>query len=203
MLNDVEAIRELRKTGDYMMKYGLAWGNAGNISARTDEDRYVITASGTFLGELEEDDFVECSLVEQAPTERNVKPSKEAPMHRAIYETRPEIQAVLHSSPFYSTLVACSATRLPYNWFVENMYYLEKVERVPFHPPGSEALGQAVRERAKSANILILENHGVLVYDVNPREARMVLHTLEMSCKMKLLSERLGIGMNGLQEETV
>ena len=32
-----EAIRkELQHTGKYMMQYDLAWGNAGNISARTE-----------------------------------------------------------------------------------------------------------------------------------------------------------------------
>ncbi|WJH34025.1 class II aldolase/adducin family protein [Paenibacillus sp. CC-CFT747] len=62
MLKKEEAVRQLREVGRYMMDHELAWGNAGNISARTGEDRYVISASGTFLGELGEDDLVECSF---------------------------------------------------------------------------------------------------------------------------------------------
>lgn len=191
-------IRELQHTGKFMMEYGLAWGNAGNISARTENDRYFITASGTFLGELGDGDLIECDLFGGYYGSEGQKPSKETPMHRAVYESRPEIGAVLHASPFYSTLVACSNLEIPSNLFVETMYYLEKVERVPYFHPGSEALGQGVLEKAKSANILLLENHGVLVYDVNIREARMALQTLEMACKMFVTSKSSGIRLEGL-----
>ncbi|CAG7635719.1 3-oxo-tetronate 4-phosphate decarboxylase [Paenibacillus solanacearum] len=200
---NIESVRqELRSVGKYMMEYGLAWGNAGNISARTTDDRYLITASGTFLGELEDADLVECTLGGQIVEAGGKKPSKETPMHRAIYENRPEIGAVLHASPFYSTLVACSSIDIPSNWFVETMYYLERVQRVAYHDPGSTALGVAVAEKARDANILLLENHGVLVYDVNIREARMALQTLEMACRMLVESRTAGIALNGLSRET-
>ncbi|MCS7461733.1 class II aldolase/adducin family protein [Paenibacillus doosanensis] len=199
---DLESVKqELRKTGKYMMEYGLAWGNAGNISARTTDDRYVITASGTFLGELEASDLVECSLSGEVLESDGKKPSKETPMHRAIYDNRPEIGAVLHASPFYSTLVACSSVDIPSNWFVETMYYLERVARVPYCHPGSTSLGDAVAAKAKEANILLLENHGVLVYDVSIREARMALQTLEMACQMLVTSQTANIKMNGLSRE--
>jgi len=202
-MKDVNIMRqELIKTGKYMMGYDLAWGNAGNISARTDDEHYLITASGTFLGELDETDLVLCSLHSEFQQEGGKKPFKETPMHRAIYENRPEIGAVLHASPFYSTLVACSSVEIPSNWFVETMYYLEKVERVAYHHPGSTALGDAVAEKAKSANILLLENHGVLVYDVSIKEARMALQTLEMACRMLITSQTANIPMNGLSRET-
>ncbi|MGI2328233.1 class II aldolase/adducin family protein [Planococcus sp. YIM B11945] len=193
-------IKELQQTGKYMMNYELAWGTAGNISARTSEDRYMITASGTFLGELESDDLVECSI-SGASAAGGKKPSKETPMHRAIYESRPDIGAVLHSSPFYSTLIACSTAEIPSNLFIETMYYLEKVERVPYFPPGSLELGEGVREKARHANILLLENHGVLVYDVNLKEARMALQTLEMACKMLITSQSSGINLNEIERQ--
>lgn len=194
--------KELQQTGKYMMQYELAWGNSGNISARTDGDRYMITASGTFLGELDDADLIECDLAGNAYAAEGRKASKETPMHRAVYEERPEIGAVLHASPFYSTLVASSDIVVPSNWFVETMYYLEKIERVPYFHPGSEALGEGVRAKAKLANILLLENHGVLVYDTSIREARMALQTFEMACRMLIVSQAAGIGMKGIPAET-
>lgn len=197
-MENYEAIKQdLIKTGKFMMKYGLAWGNAGNISARTNDNRYLITASGTFLGELEPDDLVGCSVSGEYPVQGK-KPSKETPMHQAIYKNRPEINAVLHASPFYSTLVACSNIHVPSNWFVETMYYLERVERVGYHHPGSQALGEAVAEKSGKANILLLENHGVLVYDNSLKEARMALQTLEMACKMLFTAQNAKIEINGL-----
>ncbi|KIL37585.1 fuculose phosphate aldolase [Cohnella kolymensis] len=199
---NIETVRkELQHTGKYMMEYELAWGNAGNISARTEGDRYLITASGTFLGELDDEDLIECDLDGKSYGSAARKPSKETPMHKAVYENRPEIGAVLHASPFYSTLVASSKIEIPTNWFVETMYYLEKVERVPYYHPGSEALGEGVREKAKSANILLLENHGVLVYDTSIKEARMALQTLEMACKMLIVSKSANIPISGLSVE--
>lgn len=198
MLESTEARRQLQAAGRYMMEHELAWGNAGNISVRTGTDRYMITASGTFLGELEDDDLVECSFEGGRLYDADKKPSKELPMHRAIYETRPEIGAILHSSPFYSTMLACTDIELPSDWFVETMYYLERIERVPYHHPGSEALGDAVRTKASKANVLLLDHHGILVYDTSVKEARASLQTLEMACRMLVTARGANIPLRGL-----
>ncbi|MFS0613432.1 class II aldolase/adducin family protein [Lederbergia ruris] len=199
-MNEIK--RQLQEVGSYMMDHDLAWGNAGNISARTAEDHFLITASGTYMGELSMDDFVEyCFDGTRNPQDR--KPSKEIPMHQAIYEERPDIHAILHASPFYSTLIACSDVKIPSGWFVESMYYLERCERVPYHHPGSAALGEAVRGKAAKANILFLENHGVLVFDTSIKEARMALQTLEFACRMFITANGASIPMKQLPENTV
>ena len=199
---DAEMAREeLREAGQYMLAHELAWGNAGNLSVRIAPDRYMITASGTRLGELAADDFAECRLASTVLPEGGRRPSKERPMHEAIYETRPEINAVLHASPFYSTLIACSAESVPANLFVESMYYLERVARVPYRDPGSAELGDVVRDHAAEANVLLLENHGVLVYDTSVREALMSLQTLEMTCRMWLAARGAGITLRELDPD--
>ena len=196
-----EARRALQTAGRYMLDNDLAWGNAGNISARLGPDSYIITASGTRLGELDDGDFVECSFDDQLPGGR--KPSKETPMHRAIYQQRPEIGAVLHASPFYSTLVACAEIELPVDLIVEDMYYLERIAHVNYFHPGSTALGDAVGAKARQANILLLDNHGVLVYDTSIQEALMGLHTLEMVCRMVITARSAGLELRPLPATTV
>lgn len=194
--------QQLRDVGQYMMNNDLAWGNAGNISAKTSDHKFLITAGGTYMGDLQPGDFVECSLDGQTDS-KDKKPSKEVPMHTAIYEERPDIQAVLHASPFYSTLIASSKVDIPSEYFIESMYYLERMERVAYHHPGSQSLGDAVREKAKKANILLLENHGVLVYDTSIQEARMALQTLEFACRMFITARSAGIELDKLPEKTV
>ena len=196
-----EARQQLKAVGRSMLANELAWGNAGNISARLSSERYLITASGTHLGELEDSDFAECTFDGPLPGSR--KPSKETPMHRAIYEQRPEIGAILHASPFHSTLIACADLPLPADWFVEDMYYLERVERVRYFHPGSAELGEVVRAKARQANILLLENHGVLVYDTSIQEALMGLQTLEMVCRMLITSRSAGLQLRSLPSPTV
>lgn len=196
-----EAREQLQAAGRYLLANDLAWGNAGNISARLGPDCYLITASGTRLGDLGDDDFVECSFSRPLPGDR--KPSKETPMHRAVYEQRPEVGAVLHTSPFYSTLFACADIAIPADLFVEDMYYLERVERVAYFHPGTASLGEAVRAKAPGANILLLENHGVLVYDTSIREALMGLQTLEMVCRMAITARSAGLKLRSLPASTV
>ncbi|MCM3717781.1 class II aldolase/adducin family protein [Fictibacillus phosphorivorans] len=202
MIVETNQVRgQLQQVGRYMMGNNLAWGTAGNISARTSEESLLITASGTYLGELAEHDFVECTFDKSEGYKR--KPSKELPMHRAIYEERPDISAVLHASPFYSTLVACSNLEVKNDLFIESMYYLERVERVAYHHPGSNNLAEAVRKKAKSANVLLLENHGVLVFDTNIKEAIMALETLEMACKMHIKVNHDKIRLQPLSNKTI
>jgi ribulose-5-phosphate 4-epimerase/fuculose-1-phosphate aldolase len=204
-MSDTDTIRqELQAAGRYLLANELAWGNAGNLSARISPDRLLVTASGTRLGELADDDFVECPVDATNETTYARKPSKEMPMHRAIYHARPEIKAVLHAAPFYSTLIACAQDiDIPNDWYVENMYYQERVARVPYCHPGSVGLGEAVAEQATKANVLLLENHGVLVYDTSISEALMGLHTLELTCRMLITARSAGINMKPLSSETV
>ena len=199
-----EARRELQAAGRYMLENGLAWGNAGNLSARLSPTRGLITASGTRMGELRDDDFAEFTIGGDEPAAAHGrKPSKEVPMHRAVYQARPEITAVLHGSPFYSTLLACAGGSLPGDLFVEDMYYLERVARVPYAQPGTQALGEAVGAQAPKANVLLLENHGVLVYDTSVREALMGLHTLEMTARMVVTARSAGLSLQALPPATV
>lgn len=203
-MNQSHLIKELQATGKFMMHADLSWGNAGNISARIDEETYLITGSGTFLGELGEHDFAKCKIGSPGQEVKdNIKPSKETPMHEAIYINRPDIGAVLHASPFYSTLVASTKDSFSTNWIVETMYYLEKIERVPYFHPGSQKLGNGVFEKSKLANVLLLENHGVLVYDTNLKEAQMTLQTLEFACKMWVTAKSAGITLREIPQDVV
>lgn len=187
---------ELRKAGHRLMAEQLTWGSSGNISARKDEEHILITASGTNLGDLMPEDFVECPIHGPVPPYEK-KPSKELPFHLAIYRRRPDIGTVLHATPFYSTLIACSNREILRNCFVESMYYLERVERVPFAEPGSEALAERVADKVMKANVLLLENHGVIVCDANIKEALMALETLEMACRMNVTAWSSGLRLIG------
>ncbi len=198
-----KARAELIAAGHYLQDNQLTWGNAGNLSVRTAKDRYLITASGTQLGDLHEDDFVEAGTNDGPQTGYPRKPSKELPMHRAVYEICPDMNAVVHASPFYTTLIACSTEKIPADLFVENMYYLERIARVPYFNPGSADLGEAVRAQVRAANVILLDNHGVLIYDTTIREALMGLQTLEFTCRMLIEARSAGLPLRSLTPHVV
>ena len=197
-----ESIEKLKRAGATMLTSGLTWGNAGNLSVRLDEERFLVTASGTRLGDLQDEDFVECR-VDGTAAAPGRKPSKEVPMHRAVYRARADIHAVLHGAPFYSTLIACTHLEPASDLFVESMYYLERVARVPYRHPGSEALGEAVAARAGSANVILLEHHGVLVFDASVEEAVQAMQVLELACRMQVTAQAAGLPLETLPAETV
>lgn len=195
--------QELMNTGKYLLDTKLAWGTSGNLSARLDDDRMLISASGTYMGDLSDDDFVTFNI-HTSEKEGKRKASKETPMHSGIYKNRPDAHAILHSSPFYTTLFACSEdVTVLSDLFIETMYYLEHVAYVDYHHPGTEELGNAVAQQSTKANIIIMKNHGVIVYDDNLAEASMRLETLEMACKMILKAREAGIPLNRIPEKVV
>lgn len=191
---------ELSRLGQYMLDRKLAWGNSGNISARMASDSMLITGSGTELGQLQPEDLVLVEL-ETMEWKGDLKPSKEIPMHSEIYKRRPDAHVVLHASPYWSTMMSC--TDIPYvsELFVESMYYLERVAYVDYYHPGSQSLGQAVGEACMKANIIMLRNHGVIVFDTSIKEARMALETLEMTSRMILMAHMGGISLQALSAD--
>lgn len=187
-----QAAEQLIELGHYLLDHQLAWGNSGNMSLRLDESTMMITATGTYMGNLQEDDFAIVNIsTGQWLGER--KPSKEIPMHAAIYKRRADANVVIHSSPFWSTLLATSNMKLQSELFVESMYYTENAATVEYCHPGSSELGQAVYEACESSEIIFLKNHGVMVYDDNVKEARMRLETLEMTSRMLVTASSAGI----------
>lgn len=198
----MNAKEQLVQAGQHLFANQLAWGTSGNMSARVNQDVMIITASGTHMGKLSLDDFTQCEIASGKVTGTK-KASKETPMHLGIYRERQEVNAVLHSSPFYATLCACSDMAIDSQLFVESMYYLENIAYVDYFHPGTQELADAITEKAKEANIIIMRHHGVVVFDKNISEAIVRLETLEIVCKMLLQAKASGIQLHRIPEAVV
>jgi len=131
------------------------------------------------------------------------KPSKELPMHLGIYRQREDARVVLHASPPYTTLFACSRETIPAGLFVEAMYYLERVAWVDYAHPGSAELGESVQRAAADAEVIMLRNHGVILFDVSCQEALLRLQTLEMACRLIVEARSAGIRLESIPVPTV
>lgn len=192
---------QIIETGKWIMQKGLTWGTSGNISAR-DGDAIYITASGTVLGDLKENDIIACDLNGKILDGRK-KPSKETEMHLEIYRKCSDVEGVVHVSPFYSTFCACADLKLKTNLFIESMYYDERILRIPYYHAGSIALARAVREVCEQGHVILMENHGVLAYDRSLAECRSCLEVTENVCKMNLMAKMGDIMLLEVEPETV
>lgn len=191
--------QEVIACGRLLLARGLLWGRSGNISHRTGRDTFLISASGTDLGALTAADLVACR-VSSAAYEGSI-PSRETGLHRAIYRSQPGVQAVVHASPFYSSLVACCHVPLRTDLFPEAMAYLQHVAWVPYCHPGSQALAEAVAAQARESDVLILENHGAVALGQSLEEVVLRLETLEFLSRMEVTARASGLTLRYLGEK--
>lgn len=188
MINEEKLKKNLRHYASIAFERGFVWGKSGNISAKVDEDSFIISASGASLGDLHDEDIVHCSIFKNIKY-GSKKPSIESKMHGAVYRTRTDINAVLHSQPFFTTLLACSNIPIDTNLFPEAMFYLGKIDRVTYHHPGSNELAEEVYLKAKNADIIILDNHGAVCSAKSLEEIILKTETLEFLSKLLIYAE--------------
>jgi L-fuculose-phosphate aldolase len=193
--------QQLCALGRYLGERGLAWGTSGNISLRVDDEHFLISASGAWLSRLQPEQTALCSL--SADVFTGAKPSVETPMHRAVYRTRPEAQVVVHVSPPYATLVACSDLRVPTDLNIENIFYVGEVARVPYIQPGTQQLADAVAEAVREHETIILSNHGVIAFHSSIPDVLMRVESFEMSCRILVMARMANIPLNHLPPEMV
>lgn len=192
--------------GRTLQQEGLTWGSSGNLSVRhgSDPEKMVITASGSRLGALEPTDVVTVGLADRRPEPREGRrPSKEHGMHSGIYRTRSKVRCVVHASPPYATFAACTGLELPTRAFPEGMMQLSSIRRVGYQHAGSLALAEAVEEAAEDSDILLLENHGVLIAAETSDDALLWLQTLEFASRLAFMGRSSGIEIRELDAQTV
>ncbi|MGC8784958.1 MAG: class II aldolase/adducin family protein [Armatimonadota bacterium] len=193
--------QQLCEIGHYLGERGLAWGTSGNVSLRVDEERLLISASGAWLGTLTPEQTSLCSL--HGEDFVGAKPSIETPMHRAIYRNRPEAQVVVHVSPLYTTLIACSDMPVPTDLNIENIFYLGRIARVPFLQPGSAQLADAVGEAVREHETVILSNHGVITFHHSVPDVLMRVESFEMTCRLLVIARAANLPLNHLPPDVV
>ena len=162
---------------------GRTTGSSGNISFRLGDSVY-ISGSGTCFGLLKKEEFAVLSL--DGTLKNGVKPSKEWPLHLAIYEQRPDTAAVIHTHGRYAVLWSfmdglderdCIPAHTPYL-----KMKVGRVGVVPYEKPGSKELFAAFEERVPFSDAYLLKQHGAVVPAESITEAFFGIEELEEGC---------------------
>ena len=171
---------------------GMTTTSGGNISIKDDNGDIWITPSGIDKGSLTTNDIV-CMKKDGTKVGQH-KPSSEYPFHKAIYDSRPELKAVIHAHP--PGLVAFSiARKVPdTNVIPQARNLCGEVGFAPYGCPGSEDLGVKIAEEFKNQKYraVIMENHGVVLGGTDMMDAYQRFETLEFCCRTIINASRLG-----------
>ena len=120
------------------------------------------------------------------------RPSSEFPFHRAIYNARPDIRAIVHAHPV--ALVAFSVTniKLDARTIPESYIFLRDVERIP---PGLQYLSPArIDDYVSPKNpAALLENDGVVVVGSSILDTFDRLEVLETTAEAIINSRPIGL----------
>ena len=190
--NAIKDISEkIVKAGRELYNHGLVRGTSGNISARIrGTDTFLIKPSGARMEALKPEELVLVDL-QGYKVRGESKVSMETLMHAAIYRIRKDAQAVVHShAPIATAFGIAKMEILPLQ--IEMFLLLPKgVPLVPFKPPGSKALAEAVQKKIANYDALILENHGIVTVGSTIEEACSLNEMVEEGAKIQLLTKLL------------
>lgn len=161
---------ELRRICLRGWQRGLYSGFNGNASLRVGT-ACLLTCSGAAKGDLGPGDLALVDIATGAVLAGG-KPSSEGAMHLAIYRTRPDAMAVVHTHP--PRLLALGALVPPDDMLRLPIYESELLRGqlgfAPAHAPGTRELADAVAAAAATRDAVWMERHGLCC--VGPSAAR-------------------------------
>lgn len=163
----------------------------GNLSARIDENRILITRSGINKGDITLQDILtidsEGNLLEGVG-----KVSTEAKLHLKVYNNRPDINSVIHCHPIYATAIAASMVEFPNNIFPEVILTLGKIPICKYATPSTKGLAESLNPYVDFANVMLLSNHGAVAVGENIKSAYYRMEKLEHVSKTISIAKSIG-----------
>jgi len=176
---DKDRRAEIASTAVRLQAEGLLSGTAGNISCRTALDRIAITPSGIPYPELRPQDVVVTDL-DGDVVDGERKPSSELPFHLAVYRTRPDVGAVVHTHSPYATVLAVMHKPIPAVHYAIASLRLSEIPVVPYSTFGGAQLAADVESAfAAGGDAVILANHGAIAVARDLEKAAANAATLE------------------------
>lgn len=182
---------EIMQTMDRIYRYRMTTTSGGNLSIRDSSGDIWISPARVDKGNLTRNDIV--CVHPDGSTDGLHPPSSEFPFHKAIYEARPDLRAIVHAHPValiaFSICRKTPETRL----FHQAHSVCGTVGFAPYACPGSEALGASIANSfSEGCDSVILENHGVAVGAQNLARAFERFEAFEFAGKTLIKANQVG-----------
>jgi L-fuculose-phosphate aldolase len=187
--------RKLRKLiceiGRQMYRRGLVVAREGNISARLNANRILITPAGACKGLMLTGDIVVTDLAGSVVSCAG-NPSSEIQMHLLYYRSRPDVLAVCHAHPSTATGFAAAGRTLEETILPEIVSSFGKVPLAAYGTPGTPELAATLEFLVRKHNAILLANHGVVTCGQDLATAYQRMEMVEQFARILLTAELLG-----------
>jgi ribulose-5-phosphate 4-epimerase/fuculose-1-phosphate aldolase len=188
-MSEAKTREDICRFGRSLFERGLTPGSSGNISVRLPDGNWLVTPTNASLGFL--DPARISRLDPQGRLISGDAPTKEIPLHAALYETRSAAQAIVHLHSTHSVAVSMLPEIDPRAVLPPmTAYYLMRVGAtalVPYYRPGDPAVADAIRGLAGQYSAVLLANHGPVVAGDSLEAAVFATEELEETAKLYLL----------------
>src|SRR6201994_4450822 len=166
---------EICRLGRSLFERGLTPGSSGNISVRLDDGGWLVTPTNASLGFLDPPKLSRLSA--DGKLVSGDAPTKEVPLHSALYQTRSAARAVVHLHSTHSVAISMLPEIDPRG----------ATALVPYYRPGDPAVADAIKGLAGKYSSVLLANHGPVVSGDTLEAAVFAMEELEETAKLYLL----------------
>ncbi|HTK81220.1 MAG TPA: class II aldolase/adducin family protein [Bacteroidota bacterium] len=182
---------------------GFVAATDGNVSARLQNGNYLTTRSAINKGNVTPDDLLEVDQQGNViPSHPAFKPSTELGMHLFIYAQRPDVQAIVHAHPPFATGFAAARQPLDSCVFPEVIAGLGAIPLADYATPSTVEVANSLAPFVKSADAILLANHGVVTYGVDVMDAYYKMEKVEHAAHITFVARMLG-GEKPLSSEQI
>ena len=178
----VDAIRMLTRAE--MMDH------SGHGSARRDERSFYINSGASVRGSLTERDIVAVDF-DGALVEGTAKPPLEFPLHAELYRARPDVNAVMHTHPKWSTFLTMVGA--PYQPVFGQGALLGDVP-VMDSPMSvnSRAMGERLVATLGRGHAVLLKSHGAAIVGASVVESFVLAAYVEENAYRQYMAMQIG-----------
>ncbi|MFN2348531.1 MAG: class II aldolase/adducin family protein [Thioalkalivibrio sp.] len=178
----------LARAGLRLYTAGLNQEAEGNLSLRLSEG-LLITPSGVPWEDITPGNMVHVNPLGIAGAGRA---SSELPLHHAILDGRPDVNAVVHTHSTFATTLACLRRDLPPFHYMIALAGGPDIRCGRYETFGTEALAQAAVEALAGRKACLLASHGLVTVGSNLEEAVSLALGVEKLCEQYWRACQLG-----------
>ena len=186
--------KQVVETAQSLTRKGYLMATGGNLSIRVSGgNAFAITPSNYDYMKMTPEDV--CILdFELKVLEGHLQPSVESSMHSAIYQSRPDVNAVVHTHQVYASALSLIKSPIPALFDEQARFLGRTVEIIPYAPSGTGFLKNTIAKHVKNKNnAFLMQNHGALClgHDVERAEHNVeILEKCSLAYLLAICSER-------------